>query len=97
MRLLLLRLLNKPSAGQRADCRPKRIEDMCPPPGKRQVRAEEQPRRKLGVRTCEEELARLRHELQVDDLADLDGSRRGDDAEQRQRGEKEPRHDSFHC
>jgi len=49
-----------------------------------------------GVSTCKEELARLRHQLQVNDLADLDSSRGGDEAEQRQRREQGPRHDCRH-
>jgi len=48
-------------------------------------------------RTCEEELARLRHELQVDDLADLDRCRRGREAEQCQGGEHRSRHRRCHC
>jgi len=46
--------------------------------------------------TCEEELSRLRHQLQVDHLAHLHGRGRGDEAQQRQRSEQGPRHRSCH-
>ena len=47
--------------------------------------------------TCQEKLAGLRHELQVDDLADLDSSGRGKEVEKHQHGKQGPRDKSCHC